>query len=75
MATKPKPTPVFAIVVERTVRLQHILMLTAPDVDSAIEQAEELVTGMSDTAFSWREDSMDAWSAFGSRDTGSGEQG
>jgi hypothetical protein len=76
MATKPKPTksaPVFAIVVERTVRLQHVLMVTASDVDTALEQAEELASIMDDTAFDWREDAVDAWSAFGRRDSEPGE--
>lgn len=72
---RTKPMPVFAIVVERTVRLQHVLMVTASDVDAALEQAEELAAEMDDTAFDWREDSVDAWSAFGRRDSGSGEQG
>jgi hypothetical protein len=78
MATKPKtikinrpgnPNPVFAIVVERTVRLQHVLMVTASDVDAALEQAEELAEEMDDSAFDWRECGHDAWSAFGRRDT------
>jgi hypothetical protein len=76
MATKPKvskSTPVFAIVVERTVRLQHVLMVTASDVDTALEQAEELAAEMDDTAFDWREDAVDAWSAFGRRDSDPGE--
>jgi len=76
MATKPKvskPTPVFAIVVERTVRLQHVLMVSASDVDAALEQAEELAAEMDDTAFDWREDAVDAWSAFGRRDSEPGE--
>jgi hypothetical protein len=76
MATKPKAfksTPVFAIVVERTVRLQHVLMVTASDVDTALEQAEELAAEMDDTAFDWREDAFDAWSAFGRRETDTGE--
>jgi hypothetical protein len=70
---RTKPTPVFAIVVERTVRLQHVLMVSASDVDTALEQAEELAAGMDDTAFDWREDAVDAWSAFGRRDSDPGE--
>jgi hypothetical protein len=76
MASKPKATkstPVFAIVVERTVRLQHVLMVPASDVDAALEQAEELASIMDDTAFDWREDAVDAWSAFGRRDSEPGE--
>lgn len=76
MASKPKAsksTPVFAIVVERTVRLQHVLMVSASDVDAALEQAEELAAEMDDTAFDWREDGHDAWSAFGRRDSEPGE--
>jgi len=76
MASKPKAsksTPVFAIVVERTVRLQHVLMVSASDVDAALEQAEELAAEMDDTGFDWREDAVDAWSAFGRRDSEPGE--
>lgn len=72
MASNPKvskSTPVFAIVVERTVRLQHVLMVSASDVDTALEQAEAVAKEMDDTAFDWREDAVDAWSAFGRRDT------
>ena len=77
--TKPKTiksgksTPVFAIVVERTVRLQHVLTVTASDVDAALEQAEALAEQMGDAEFDWREDGHDAWSAFGRRDTDAGE--
>jgi hypothetical protein len=70
---RTKPTPVFAIVVERTVRLQHVMMVSASDVDAALEQAEELAAEMDDTAFDWREDAVDAWSAFGRRDSDPGE--
>jgi hypothetical protein len=70
---RTKPTPVFAIVVERTVRLQHVLMVSASDVDAALEQAEELAAEMDDTGFDWREDAVDAWSAFGRRDSDPGE--
>ena len=70
---RTKPTPVFAIVVERTVRLQHVLMVSASDVDAALEQAEELAAEMDDTGFDWREDAVDAWSAFGRRDSEPGE--
>jgi predicted NodU family carbamoyl transferase len=76
MATKPKPSksaPVFAIVVERTVRLQHVLMVPASDVDAALEQAEAVANEMDDTAFDWREDAVDAWSAFGRRYSEPGE--
>jgi hypothetical protein len=70
---RTKPTPVFAIVVERTVRLQHVLMMSASDVDAALEQAEAVANEMDDTAFDWREDAVDAWSAFGRRDSDPGE--
>jgi len=70
---RTKPTPVFAIVVERTARLQHVLMVSASDADAAVEQAEELAAEMDDTAFDWREDAVDAWSAFGRRDSEPGE--
>ena len=70
---RTKPTPVFAIVVERTVRLQHVLMVTASDVDAALEQAEAVAAKMDDTGFDWREDAVDAWSAFGRRDSDPGE--
>mgnify|MGYP003644824406 CR=1 FL=1 len=81
MATSTKKTkapsgsgsPTFAIVVERTVRLQHVLMVAAPDMDVALEQAEELASIMDDSAFDWREDASDAWSAFGRRETDTGE--
>jgi 1,2-phenylacetyl-CoA epoxidase PaaB subunit len=62
--------PVFAIIVERTVRLQHVLSVSAPDVDIALELAEDLVARMDDSEFDWRENSHDLWSAFGRRDQG-----
>lgn len=65
----PKSVPVFAIVVERTVRLQHVLMVSASDVDAALEQAEAVAHEMDDSAFDWREVGYDAWSAFGRRDS------
>lgn len=79
MAIKPKtpksaqPAPVFAIVVERTVRLQHVLMVSASDVDTALEQGEAVAHEMDDSAFDWREVGHDAWSAFGRRDQDQGE--
>ena len=61
---------IFAIVIERTVRLQHVLNVTATDIDEAIELAEGIASKMQDDDFDWREDAHDAWSAFGRRDNG-----
>ena len=60
----------FAVVIERTVRLQHVLNLQAPDLDMAIELAEQALSKMSDDDFDWREEAHDVWSAFGRRDNG-----
>lgn len=71
--SRTKRTPVvgprnFAIVIERTVRLQHVLNVTAADIDEAIELGEATASKMGDDDFDWREDAHDAWSAFGRRD-------
>ena len=58
----------FAIVIERTVRLQHVLNVTAADIDEAIELGEATASKMGDDDFDWREEAHDAWSAFGRRD-------
>lgn len=73
--TRIKRTPasgprIFAIVIERTVRLQHVLNVTASELDEAIELAEATASKMQDADFDWREDAHDAWSAFGRRDNG-----
>jgi len=60
----------FAVVVERTVRLQHVLNLQATDLDMAIDLAEQALLKMSDDDFDWREEAHDVWSAFGRRDNG-----
>ena len=70
MTPRKQTSSVFAIVVERTIRLQHILMVTSEDMDVAVERAEAQAKDMPDSAFDWREDAHDAWSAFGRRDTG-----
>ena len=62
----------FAIVIERTVRLQHVLNVSASDVDEALEIGEKTASEMSDDDFDWREEAHDAWSAFGRRDSGEG---
>ena len=60
----------YAVVLERTVRLQHVLNMQALNLDMAIELAEQALSKMSDDDFDWREEAHDVWSAFGRRDNG-----
>jgi hypothetical protein len=65
----PSAPRAFAIVIERTVRLQHVLNVSASSIDEAVEIGERTASEMSDDDFDWREDAHDAWSAFGRRDS------
>ena len=58
----------FAVVVERVVKLQHIIRIPASDVDEAVDKALEAAKTYEDNEFDWRQDSYDAWSVFRDRE-------
>jgi hypothetical protein len=72
MATEPvTPKPkrdrskqLFAVVVERVVKLQHVIQIPASDMEEAVDKAMSAVKTFEDDEFDWRQDSYDAWSVF-----------
>ena len=65
----PKPKrdrskQLFAIVVERVVKLQHVIQIPASDMEEAVDKAMSAVKTFEDDEFDWRQDSYDAWSVF-----------
>ena len=78
MATSPippKPKPkrdrskqLFAIVVERVVKLQHVIQIPASDMEEAVDKALSAAKTFEDDEFDWRQDSYDAWSVFRERE-------
>jgi hypothetical protein len=72
MPTEPVPPKpkrdrskqLFAIVVERVVKLQHVIQIPASDMEEAVDKAMSAVKTFEDDEFDWRQDSYDAWSVF-----------
>lgn len=65
----PKPKrdrskQLFAIVVERVVKLQHVIQIPANDMEEAVDKALSAAKTFEDDEFDWRQDSYDAWSVF-----------
>jgi len=76
MATSPIPPKakrdrsrqLFAIVVERVVKLQHVIQIPATDMEDAVDKALSAAKTFEDDEFDWRQDSYDAWSVFRERE-------
>jgi len=73
MKESPKPKrdrsrQLFAIVVERVVKLQHVIQIPATDMEDAVDKALAAAKTFEDDEFDWRQDSYDAWSVFRERE-------
>ena len=72
MPTEPVPPKpkrdrskqLFAVVVERVVKLQHVIQIPASDMEEAVDKALSAAKTFEDDEFDWRQDSYDAWSVF-----------
>jgi len=69
----PKPKrdrskQLFAIVVERVVKLQHVIQIPASNMEEALDKALSAVKTFEDDEFDWGQDSYDAWSVFRERE-------
>ena len=64
MAKRDSDKQLFAVVVQRVVKLQHVVQIPASSMDEAVDKALAAAKTYEDDEFDWRQDSYDAWSVF-----------
>jgi hypothetical protein len=64
MAKRDSDKQLFAVVVQRVVKLQHVVHIPASSMDEAVDKALAAAKTYEDDEFDWRQDSYDAWSVF-----------